>query len=354
VTDTVCPDVTLVIPDDLISQSANEIDLPANQRLLPALERCIARSNLSVSTVHQRNEILFTLFSIGVANENLKYTSDLPIGAVSYYLQHQVDIERWYMRADPVYIMPNRDHLQLLGNSGLELQHDEAQHIIDEINRCYSDAEWKLRFLSPRQWVLEQAKPIKLSTHSLLDAVGGNLHDYLPEGEDAKRWRNIMNELQMFLYSLPINRQREMQGQFPVNSLWFWGVGKLPLKTDTKINSEYAQCWSSNLFALALAKLCAIPRCDIPEHGDSWLSQVVTPGRHLLVFDEFDPAIMKADPVYSWQLLKTFEERWMRPFMLALQSGRIKSITLTTDLGRNYYLTRAMNKRWWKRRKIAG
>ena len=352
-TDKVCPDVNLVIPSNMLAHNTRQLELPASQRRLPALERCVARAKHMVSNKLPFQELLFTLFSAGVADETRKYTSDLPIGALSYYLQQPVETEHWYMRADPVYVMPNRDHLQLLGNSGLELQLNEAEQFIEQINQCFSDTDWMLRIITPRQWVLEQTSPILLSTHSLLDAVGGNMHDHLPTGTDAARWRALMNELQMFLYSLPLNRQRESRGVPPVNSLWFWGVGKLPAATAANYNGEYAQCWSSHPLALALAKLCTIPRCDLPEHGETWLKQVITPGRHLLVFDELDRSIASFEPEYGWNVLKEFEERWMQPFLTALQLGRINSITLNTDGGHRYYLTRAMNKRWWKRGKLS-
>jgi len=353
VTDNINLDVNLVIPGDLMAQYTNQHGLPTNQRRLSALERCVARSKHLVSTKRHFHELLFGLFSVAVSQENRQFTSDLPIGALSYHLQQPVNTEYWYMRADPVYIMPNRDHLQLLGNSGLELLQDEAEQIIEQINQCFSDTDWTLRFITPRQWVLEQASPILLSTHTLFDAIGGNMHDHLPTGSDASRWRSLMNELQMFLFNLPLNRQREIRGLPTVNSLWFWGVGKLPEDTGKNYSSEYVQCWSCNPMALALAKLRAIPRCELPVHGDTWLKQVVTPGRQLLVFDEFDRSIAGIDPDYGWNLLKDFEQCWMQPFMTALQKGKINSITLSTNGGRSYYLTGAMNKRWWKRSKLS-
>jgi hypothetical protein len=41
-------------------------------------------------------------------------------------------------------------------------------------------------------------------------------------------WLRAMNELQMILFDSEVNRRREADDKPPVNSLWFWGGGRLP------------------------------------------------------------------------------------------------------------------------------
>ena len=114
----------------------------------------------------------------------------------------------------------------------------------------------------------------------------------------------------MLLHSHPVNREREMKGLATVNSVWFWGVGQLP-KIDNNIDhQEYVQCWSHDSTALALARLCKVPRVDLPGNG---------------------------------------EEQWLQPLQFALQKGRIANICLVCDNGQRYDLTRSMSKHWWKR-----
>lgn len=69
---------------------------------------------------------------------------------------------------------------------------------------------------------------------SLARVAGQELRPWLePEGTATalrlhKRWQALLAELQMLLYQMPLNAQRERQRQSGINSLWLHGVGYLP------------------------------------------------------------------------------------------------------------------------------
>ena len=56
--------------------------------------------------------------------------------------------------------------------------------------------------------------------------VGRNVDRWLPEGRPARLLRRLQNEVQMLLYSHPLNDAREAQGALPVNSFWLSGCGR--------------------------------------------------------------------------------------------------------------------------------
>ncbi len=79
---------------------------------------------------------------------------------------------------------------------------------------------------------------------------------HLPEGNEGKRWRSLLNEAQIVLHNHPLNEQRVARGQLPVNSLWFWGAGALPQWVKTPL-TRVLTC-DGVLAALAARAKCAV------------------------------------------------------------------------------------------------
>jgi hypothetical protein len=50
----------------------------------------------------------------------------------------------------------------------------------------------------------------------------------MPSGKAAGPLRRLQQEMQMLLYTLPLNDEREHRGLLPVNSFWVSGTGALP------------------------------------------------------------------------------------------------------------------------------
>jgi hypothetical protein len=58
--------------------------------------------------------------------------------------------------------------------------------------------------------------------------IGRNLQAWMPESQQAAPLRRLQNEMQMLLYTHPVNDARDAQGLSPINSVWFSGTGVLP------------------------------------------------------------------------------------------------------------------------------
>jgi hypothetical protein len=50
----------------------------------------------------------------------------------------------------------------------------------------------------------------------------------MPRGDAGRPLRRLQQEMQMLLYTLPVNEERERGGLLPVNSFWASGSGALP------------------------------------------------------------------------------------------------------------------------------
>jgi hypothetical protein len=67
-----------------------------------------------------------------------------------------------------------------------------------------------------------------LPTASLDRVRGQAVEAWMPQGERARPLRRLQNEMQMLLYTHPVNDNRAARGQTPVNAFWLSGTGSLP------------------------------------------------------------------------------------------------------------------------------
>jgi len=319
-------------------------ELLAQAERLPALEMIISRAQRLQTNPHSFESTLGQLFGL---SEEL--TSNLPVAALSHYLKFGEYSDNWYMHCDPVLMQPNRDHLMMLGNDLLNISEQEAEQIISDINATYHDQSWQLKMLSPTQWVLEMQEIPRIKTIPLSRVSGKKINEYLPTGEDARTWHALLNELQMLLHSHLVNQAREANGLSTINSVWFWGEGRLPRDLNRSIGNNLVQCWSNHTATLALAKLFNIPRVDCPANAVIWLEHAITPGHHLVVIDALDSSSLVRDPFDWWQALSELNEQWLVPLLSALQKNTLSKLSLVAGGGRSYVLTPALAKRWWKR-----
>lgn len=271
---------------------------------------------------------------------------DLPVAAVTRALDIGVIDKGWWLRADPVHLQPFRDRLILSDHNRLDLTHDEAQRLAAEIMEVYSADGWLLKPARPGRWYLKPPRASHLLTTPLPEVVGKDIHPHLPRGKDGKSWHTVLNEIQILLHTAAVNVEREQAGKLPVNSLWFWGGGRLP-----NIRSvRWAEVWSEEPVSLALARLSEAPSRDLPTGFDEWQSQARLAGEHLVVIDRGRTAVQYGDGPAWVEFIQRFERNWIVPLLQALRSGELAGATLYSDTGRAFRLDRRSVRRWWRRR----
>jgi hypothetical protein len=134
----------------------------------------------------------------------------------------------WMCAADPVYLEPMLDHLQLhvLCNEELPVQH--LRVVIDDLQNTLG-SEGIYSFARIDQYgYLRGSEPMVTATRSADVADGGKPDELMPQGIDAIAHDRLQAELQMKLHEHPVNLEREASGMRPINSLWFWGGGSAP------------------------------------------------------------------------------------------------------------------------------
>lgn len=315
----------------------------AGDRRWRALETLLSRAEPGDRGFPQGyEEGLFALFDLERPDN-----ADLPVAAVTRMLDMGVIDSDWWLRADPVHLSFDRDRLILADAQKLEITPEQAARLVAEIMEVFSTDGWLLKAPHPARWYLKPKRAPQLITSPLSQVVGRDIRGFLPRGPDEKPWQTIMNEIQILLHSSTVNVEREKEGKLPVNSLWFWGSGRLPRITPV----TWTSVWSNEPVSLSLAKLSGTPATGLPEGYADWRRQAEATGDHLMVLDEAHDATLYAD-VPRWQeALGKLETNWMEPLWRDLKAGALERATFITDAGRSFTLSSGQARRWWRRRR---
>ncbi len=275
--------------------------------------------------------------------------ADLPVAAVTRVADGGEVDDAWWLRADPVCLLPQGGGLLLQPGDDLGLTLEQARALVDEILQVFAADGWHLEAPVAHRWYLRLATPPAMHTTPLARVAGRDIHPYLPTGKDAKAWHVAMNEIQILLHTAGVNVERESHGQVPINSLWFWGGGQRP----TLPTVTWTHVWSDEVLSRGLASLAGRAHGALPTDASDWLAQAAA-GQHLLVMDS-GTTLVRAAEVDRWQeFLMRLEQQWIAPLVAAVKSGNLDSVTLYSERGHGFHITRKTLGRWWRRRRALG
>lgn len=163
-------------------------------------------------------------------------------------------LHQW-LRADPAHVRPDMNGARVLAIGELGLGDDEAQALLKPLQPLFGDAGFQISAPVPSRWYLALQIEAKLPPFSPPEAVlGDDLFLHLPDGPDGRRWRALLNEAQVILHNHPVNEARLKAGKPAVNSLCFWGAGRLP----DHVRSVFTGVASQEPELLSLAQLAGI------------------------------------------------------------------------------------------------
>lgn len=268
---------------------------------------------------------------------------DVPLAYFrSRHLPHHInDTQLWCL--DPVFIQIDQEEAVLLGNAQLQLDEQEARHLIEDLNAHLVEENLRIHYLNPHRWLLEGN--LQLTTSTLADVMRKNINPHQPQGHDERRWRRVLNEIQMLLHTHPVNQAREQRGDISANSVWLWGGSSAQPQHDYEaiIDAVY----SDEEFIHDVAIVCDIKHKPLPILVDD---KLLTHEAVLLIYTDQLVALRNRD-VFSWfDYLKRFDQQVLAPLSNYLQHGKLGSLTLYSDTV-SMTLTKKALGRWWKRRK---
>jgi len=309
----------------LLSDVASHLPNAAAWPPMPALQTLLSKGQRETVPT-DLSSCLFDLFHLqGEAGRDRPVAS---LGALGDGLDAS---SGWWLRADPVHMVADRDQLYLSACTALGVRQGEADELVAELNRLYADDGWQFVATTPMCWYLRLPQALAMRTTPTAAAMGRRVGEVLPQGDDALIWQRAMTEIQMLLHASPVNTRRSEQGVLTVNSLWFWGGGGLPAAAG---EPGWDRVVADDPLARGLAGL----------HGVKAESPAST---SLVSAAEENRVLWQA----SLESLEQAEQALFAPLLAMLRSGELTELVIALPgLGR-WHLDRAALRRWWRRRK---
>ncbi len=112
------------------------------------------------------------------------------------------------------------DNIRMENPDDLQLTDAESKDFFAAIQPYFFDDNIALTYQSAITWHASSSLFANLPLASIDRAIGRNVDVWQPPAEQSKSIRRLQNEMQMLLYTHPINEAREARGLPTVNSFW--------------------------------------------------------------------------------------------------------------------------------------
>ena len=164
-----------------------------------------------------------------------------------------VDVgERAWALLTPVHWHVGREQVTLADPASLALDEAESRQLFDAARPLFESEGFTCAFGAASRWYVANDTFADLRCASLDRVVARNVDRWMPEGTQARLVRRLQNEVQMLLYTHPVNDAREARGALPVNSFWLSGCGRWQASDESDVRVDerlraplFAQDWAA-------------------------------------------------------------------------------------------------------------
>lgn len=167
----------------------------------------------SLSTPHER--VLAQAKGLDAALDGL-----IPWAA----MEANTGIAKAWAYITPCHWAMGREHATLTDPAALELTPEDSQTLLAAMQPYFATEGITLHYAAPERYLAEGEVFRTLPTASLDRVLGRNVDPWLPPSRAMKL---LQNEMQMLLYTHPLNDERSAKRLRPVNSFWISGTGAL-------------------------------------------------------------------------------------------------------------------------------
>ena len=269
---------------------------------------------------------------------------DFPVAALTRVIDDEQSLQGTWMRADPVHLVANIDGIGLMDSTTFNLDQHDALVLAAGVRNVLLGHGLSLEAPTPGRWYIRLDKMPGISTTPIHEVAGRNIQHHMPVGKDQAAWRSLINEIQMAMHANPINEERQLRGEVPVNSVWFWGCGSLPEQPDIR----WTRVFSDEETAKALARHARTTYSELPETAPE-IVEGAGDSDDILAVISFGQRHAQYHSLAGWQdFISYLEECWFALLLGYLQSGALERLTvLTGEL--TITLTRWSRYRIWNR-----
>jgi hypothetical protein len=220
--------------------------------------------------------------------------------------------EGYWFILQPSHVQISRTHMLLTDLRSLQISEADSRGLYELARPYFEELGKTLLHGAPGLWFMRADDWSDMSTASPDATTTQSMTDWLPEGQHARDFRRLQNEVQMLWHEHPINQARQARGLQPVNSCWLWG-GAGPATPAASVAIGDGAMWMEAL---------ATPELRRPTAQQL----IAQPGTVMLA------ELISAAQVGDWAdwlaRMQRLEQDWFAPLLAALQDGRIGSIKL--------------------------
>jgi len=254
----------------------------------------------------------------------------------------------FWVKVDPVQMLPDRDTLVLFPPKTLNIQWAEATALIQAFNLHFEQDKVQIELgeVSPNDWFIRIKQPVDIQS-TLLDQVAfQSVANKMPQGNAATYWKQLMNETQMLFYTHPVNEARREQGLPEINSIWVWGEGQLTEAQQNITGFEDWQIYTHFNYLQGLSHLMHSKCQKPPKNAQAWLN-LAEKTRHLIHLD-LNPEGSEMTFEHWKKGVQQLEQNWFVPLLEEVKQGGIQSLLLDFGEGKRFHVTPQTLKKFWR------
>jgi hypothetical protein len=306
-----------------------------------AIDRVLARGERLVGPASDVATSLLGAFGIRAEDNR-----DLPVGALCLLGEgSDAAHEGYWFRADPVFLRPDRDRILVYAPPLISLEPDEADALISLFNEHFASDGLTLIAPQPDRWYLRSEWVPDLRTRSLEQVLGRSVPLDWPRGEDARRWGQLMNEVQMLFHGSDVNRGRELQRRPSISGIWTWGGGVVPPRRSADPGECPDLVCGDDVLSVGVARWAGVAHQSVRER--IWPRRDRS-GWPLVLWTGLQRALDQADP-QAWCDALVELDAHLALAQTQLKRGELEAITVDTCAGVTYRVTRGRLRHVWRR-----
>lgn len=123
---------------------------------------------------------------------------------------------------------PGTDRVLMSNPAQLAIEATESQTLLNAMQPFFNEDGIALAYVDATHWRATGAVFKDLATASIDCVIGQNVMPWLPTQAGTEIVRRLHTEMQMLLYTHPVNDARIARGLLPINAFWISGSGALP------------------------------------------------------------------------------------------------------------------------------
>jgi hypothetical protein len=222
----------------------------------------------------------------------------------------------WVCLATPVHYIADMTSVRMPQDGMLSLQQADAETLALDFNRVWNGSGIRLAAGGSARLYGIFDQTLNVTTRDPEDVLERHIEEYLPAGADAPRLRQLMSEIEMWLFEHEVNSTRAHVGVPLVSGLWLWGGG---------------------------APLASLPRVQGWAAGDDVFFSAFKG-------EESDSGVIVAPEAPGEGGWHDMESRWLKPAVAQLRAGRLSRLDMSAG-ERCVTLSPRAVRRFWRRRK---